>query len=270
MEKIMSNHNEILYNLIYNRSYRNLLEHYCAAGWPINDFLPIDAPSRFLNMNEIKNYAALVRKMLDDANATGTNQLSQAFKLTISNLLAPTQGVCDLLAEFIESANFLCYVQLEPYQTGVCLEEAFFNFAQQRFATAGADITQWTTLLHEYYRTQFQALTACTNPVFSTESFYSHRCGNGYAKILNMRRSLWQKLAGTANKNDNLESREDVLILYFGGPRFVSGPISEQSADIINNSMLLTMLPPAQRHGILRNLYQNSIELEKFITLEIA
>jgi hypothetical protein len=266
IQKMREAEEDALYKLVFSRSFRNFVCAYGRKGNAVADVLPDSMNARHLDLEEVERFAQMIRHKVLNNGGVGALDLAATFARSFSFLKSAGHDQSGVLDSFIESKEFAECIDLEPFGSGLCYEESLFNHLSHRYRSAFATEDSWMILNHEFLRAVMRQVTVAKNPFFHIRHPLVRKAGDGYMALQLITNSAWAEVNNSRVEEVEVGQR---TILYFGGPRSVVGPISDEAAELLRCGETLVHLTKSRRLHVLKQMFADAAEVERFSALGV-
>ncbi|ASS76606.1 hypothetical protein CIG75_17630 [Tumebacillus algifaecis] len=218
-----------LYRLLHQRTYREafLAGRYAELGWSEQVAQAFETVDR----DELTATAKQISRRLLAGDRTSSKGLRGAFGRVFQALEAAGRPALDVVDAFVESQQYEAYREVPYAGTGICVEEAFYEFLK-RDQWFVRDEWLMCLLTHEFLTALLGILTVNQAPAFVVRTELLQQ--NAVARFALQRypRQVADALAGRALQGD-----DEVIWLYAATTaHFLSGPVSPLVAELLSRT----------------------------------
>jgi hypothetical protein len=239
---------DVLNCLVNDRGYRAFLRNCAAKGISLDRLTGLEVG--FLDLDEADRFGALFARQYNSRRFLGGGAVLEIYATSIGS---EPQAPEDLIFEFLGSAEFEDVQQVPSTGHGIPIELGFYRFLQAKKIRRGVRSEELLTLEHEYRRAIALAISAANDPAFSMSLPGFRRLAQGQWSVLEPVPGTSQRRQKPADSIDDAEPLK--LMLYHGGKRFVSGPVSRRIVEILEAATHLRFLHADERQSILNALF---------------
>jgi hypothetical protein len=238
---------EALYRLLNHRSYReNFLNEATAEdlGLSEEDFSELSSIDR----EQLIASAERMAQKIYSGNHQGGQGLKSVFPECFSALEQQTQknGV-EIVYEFLESEHFGDYKELPFNGKGICIEQAFYGFVEERYWKKDSPLE--AIVRNEFLLSLFKNISKMESPNFDLpKTFVSQN------KLCRYSVQVYQHRLTEAG----IETQPHFILYAAAGGHFISDEITPLIADILygDDKPPLTRMPEVlKRHGLSMNVF---------------
>lgn len=262
----MSSEIQFLYRLVFSRTFRQSLIAMSSDQRKVF-FHDWGVPMEFLDLAEVSRFGELIKIQLTGPDRGGS-ELRSSYAVSLRILEMRGINEDDVFYRFLESRAFDQFVEVEPYGSGLCLEEAFFRFASMELPGCFANGDARLILAHEslYCIARRLASRDISPASVCHPGLRSTGCGKGGI--------LWAPRRITRSAGAEIErggfDDECAAHFYFAGQSFIFGEMPPSAQAIIEFAMMLDESDVNRRRDAIGTAFPGSHVAQRLASLGIV